>query len=210
MSIVKKIKKARREARAEVKAAKTRVKAEVKEASKAQQRQQKILAKQEKALIKSEEKGLKKRRKHEKKMAQLELDKLKHGRLNKDNVKRYAGALRTAAPLLLPLVYRGIVAAQGQIETKRAKKAGLTTDQMAAFSGHGASLKARTAGIRNTLKDSDLPAGFKRDVKERLNEVDSSIDNAEYMTDQQRRRVHKSINAEIDTITAEIQQRLSA
>ena len=99
MSIVKKIKKARREARAEVKAAKTRVKAEVKEASKAQKRQQKILAKQEKALIKSEEKGLKKRRKHEKKMAQLELDKLKHGRLNKDNVKRYAGALRTAAPL---------------------------------------------------------------------------------------------------------------
>ena len=208
MSIIKKIKKARREARAELKAAKTRVKAEVKEASKAQKRQQKLLAKQEKALIKSEEKGLKKRRKHEKKMAQLELDKLKNGRLNKNNVKRYAGALRTAAPLLLPLIYRGVVAAQGQLEANRAKKAGLTTDQLASFSGHGASLKARTTGIRNSLKESNLPAGFKRDIKERLTEVDASIDNAEFMTDQQRRRVHKTIEGEIDNITAEIQKRL--
>ncbi len=41
---------------------------------------------------------MKKRRQHEKKMAQLELDKLKNGRLNKTNVKRYAGAAVRNAP----------------------------------------------------------------------------------------------------------------
>lgn len=210
MGIMKKIRKARREARAEIKAAKTRAKAEVKAADKAKHRQQKLLAKQEKALIKSEEKGLKNRRKHEYKMAKQELDRIKEGRLNKRNVKRYAGALRTAAPLLLPLIYRGITAAQREVEKKRAQKAGVSAEQLASFSGHGAPLKARTAGIRNSLKDAQLPAGFKRDVKERLNELDSAIDNAEYMTDQQRQRAHRSISGEIDSLNEEIQSKLRA
>lgn len=210
MGIMKKIRKARREARAEIKAAKTRAKAEVKAADKAKHRQQKLLAKQEKALIKSEEKGLKKRRQHEYKMAKKELERIKQGRFNKDNVKRYAGALRTAAPLLLPLIYRGITAAQREVEKKRAQKAGVSSEQLASFSGHGAPLKARTAGIRNSLKDAQLPAGFKRDVKERLNELDSAIDNAEYMTDQQRQRAHRSISGEIDSLNDEIQAKLGA
>ncbi len=210
MGIMKKIRKARREARAEIKAAKTRAKAEVKAADKAKHRQQKLLARQEKALIKSEEKGLKNRRKHEYKMAKKELERIRQGRFNKNNVKRYAGALRTAAPLLLPLIYRGITAAQREVEKKRAQKAGVSAEQLASFSGHGAPLKARTAGIRNSLKDTQLPAGFKRDVKERLSELDSAIDNAEYMTEQQRQRAHRSISGEIDSLNDEIQSKLGA
>ncbi|HIX79412.1 MAG TPA: hypothetical protein H9978_05655 [Candidatus Corynebacterium faecipullorum] len=210
MGIMKKIRKARREARAEIKAAKTRAKAEVKAADKAKHRQQKLLARQEKALIKSEEKGLKNRRKHEYKMAKKELERIRQGRFNKNNVKRYAGALRTAAPLLLPLIYRGITAAQREVEKKRAQKAGVSAEQLASFSGHGAPLKARTAGIRNSLKDAQLPAGFKRDVKERLSELDSAIDNAEYMTEQQRQRAHRSISGEIDSLNDEIQSKLGA
>ena len=96
------------------------------------------------------------------------------------------------------------------MEKKRAQKAGVTADQLASFSGHGAPLKARTAGIRNSLKEANVPVGFKRDVKERLNELDSAIDNAEYMTDQQRQRTHRSISGEIDSINAEIQAKLQA
>ncbi|MDO5032954.1 DUF6474 family protein [Corynebacterium sp.] len=210
MSIMKKLRKARIEARAEAKAAKTRAKAEVKAADKARRRQQKLLAKQEKALIKAENKGLKNRRKHEYKMAKAELERIKKGRFNRDNVKRYAGALRTAAPLLLPLIYRGVTAAQDQLEKKRAQKAGVSADQLASFSGHGAPLKARVAGIRNSLQNAEVPAGFKRDVKERLTELDTAIDNAEFMTEAQRRRAHSSINSEIDAITEAIQEKLSA
>lgn len=210
MSLLKKFRKSRRAAKAELKAAKTKVKAEVKSADKARKRQQKLLANQEKQLVKSEEKGLKQRRKHELKLAKTELEKLRAGRFNTDNVKRYAGAARTAAPLLLPLLYRAIVSGRQQFEQSRAKKAGVTTDQLASFAGHGASIKVRTQGIRNTLDENgSLPAGFKRDIKERLDDLDAAVDNAELMTPQQRRRAHSSINREIDMVTQEIQDRIT-
>ncbi|WP_301187341.1 DUF6474 family protein [Corynebacterium stationis] len=210
MSLLKKFRKSRRAAKAELKAAKTKAKAEVKSADKARKRQQKLLANQEKQLLKSEEKGLKQRRKHELKLAKTELEKLRAGRFNTDNVKRYAGAARTATPLLLPLLYRAIVSGRQQFEQSRAKKAGVTTDQLASFAGHGASIKARTQGIRNTLDENgSLPAGFKRDIKERLDDLDAAVDNAELMTPQQRRRAHSSINREIDMVTQEIQDRIT-
>ena len=210
MSLLKKFRKSRRAAKAELKAAKTKAKAEVKSADKARKRQQKLLANQEKQLVKSEEKGLKQRRKHELKLAKTELEKLRAGRFNTDTVKRYAGAARTAAPLLLPLLYRAIVSGRQQFEQSRAKKAGVTTDQLASFAGHGASIKARTQGIRNTLDENgSLPAGFKRDIKERLDDLDAAVDNAELMTPQQRRRAHSSINREIDMVTQEIQDRIT-
>lgn len=210
MSLLKKFRKSRRAAKAELKAAKTKAKAEVKSADKARKRQQKLLANQEKQLVKSEEKGLKQRRKHELKLAKTELEKLRAGRFNTDNVKRYAGAARTAVPLLLPLLYRAIVSGRQQFEQSRAKKAGVTTDQLASFAGHGASIKARTQGIRNTLDENgSLPAGFKRDIKERLDDLDAAVDNAELMTPQQRRRAHSSINREIDMVTQEIQDRIT-
>lgn len=207
-SILKTIQKNRRAAKAEIKAAKSRALAEVKAQTKAQERQAKLLAKQEKALIKSEEKGLKKRRKHEQKMAKNELAKLKAGRINASTINRYAGAARAAAPILLPLIYRGIVAGREALEKQQAKRAGISTDQLASFGGHGASLKARTAGLRNSLDNTELPAGFKRDVKDRLTELDGAIDNAEFMTPQQRRRAHSSISSDIDGVSREIQEKL--
>ena len=210
MSLLKKFRKSRRAAKAELKAAKTKAESDYKSADKARKRQQKLLANQEKQLVKSEEKGLKQRRKHELKLAKTELEKLRAGRFNTDNVKRYAGAARTAAPLLLPLLYRAIVSGRQQFEQSRAKKAGVTTDQLASFAGHGASIKARTQGIRNTLDENgSLPAGFKRDIKERLDDLDAAVDNAELMTPQQRRRAHSSINREIDMVTQEIQDRIT-
>ena len=210
MSILKKLKNARQEARAQAKAAKARAKAEVKAQSKDRRRQQKLLAKQEKNLVKAEQKGLKKRREHEMKMAKKELEKLREGHFNAGKVKRYAGAMRTAAPLVLPLVYRALVGLKSEKEKRKAHKAGVSPAEMASFSGYGAPLKARTAGIRKSLKGVDLPNGFKRDVRERLEEVDAAIDNAEFMTEQQRRRAHKTISAEIDSVTAEVQKRLDA
>ncbi|MGX1738237.1 DUF6474 family protein [Corynebacterium flavescens] len=209
MSIIKKLQEARAHARAEAKAAKLRTKLEMKEASKSRKRQQKLLARQEKNLLKTEQKGLKTRRKHEYKMAKNELDRLRQGRLNSSNIKRYAGALRTAAPLLLPLIYRAIVSLREAMEQRRARQAGVSADQLAAFAGHGASLQARLAGIRNSLEGAGLPAGFKRDARERLDDLEAAVSNAEFMTDQQRRRAHKAIESDIDGLTAEIQQRIS-
>lgn len=209
-SLLKTLLRRRRAAKAQFKAAKNRALAEVKAQAKAQKRQALLLAKQEKMLIKSEEKGLKRRRKHQQKMVKDELAKLKAGRLNASTINRFAGAARAAAPLLMPLLYRSIVAGSEAIEKQKARNAGVSTEQLASFSGHGASLKARTTGLRDSLDraSSLLPAGFIRDVKDRLTDVEAAIDSAEFMTREQRRRAHSTISAEINAVSQQIQDKL--
>lgn len=210
MSLFKRFRKSRSAARAQIKAAQSRARAEVKRDDKATARREKLLTKAERQLVKSEEKDLKRRRKHEEKRAKQELEKLRQGRVNSDTVKRYAGVARTAAPLLLPLIYRALVALRQRGEDKRAHNMGLSSDELSAFSGHGADLKARTAGIRKSLNGTALPAGFQRDAGDRLDELDAAIDNAEYMSSQQRRRAHDSIRADIDGVADEIQHRIKS
>lgn len=210
MNILKRFRKSRSAARAQIKAAQARARAEVKHADKATARREKLLTKAERQLVKSEEKDLKRRRKHEHKQAKLELQKLREGRVNSGTVKRYAGTARAIAPLALPLIYRGLVALRQRGEDRRAHSMGLTSDELSAFSGHGASLKARTNGIRKNLAASALPAGFQKDAESRLDELDAAIDNAEYMTAQQRRRAHASIQGDIDGVTDEIQRRITS
>ncbi|MDU0479732.1 DUF6474 family protein [Staphylococcus chromogenes] len=208
MGILKNLKKNRARAKAELKAAKTRAKAEIKHAAKDRARQQKLLAKQEQNLLKAEKKGLKAKRKHELKLAKTELAKREAGRINKANVSRYIGVARMVAPILLPLIYRGATQAQQVVNQRRAQRLGVSTDQLSAFAGHGASLKARIAGVRNSLKESDLPRGFVLDCEERLNELDKAVDNSEFMTPEQRRRAHRSIKNDLDMVTGQVQERL--
>ncbi|MDY3127032.1 MAG: DUF6474 family protein [Corynebacterium sp.] len=209
MSIIKKLKKARKQAKADLKAAKTRVKAEVKSAAKAAERREKLLAKQEKQLLKAEEKGLKNRRKHEYKLAKAQLEAARQGKFNRQNVQRYAGATRALLPLALPLIYRAIISGRQQLESRRAHKAGVNPGELAAFGGHGAPLKARTHKLRNTLVTSDkLPSGFKGDVRDRLDELDAAIENSELMSVSQRKRAHESISADINLVAQEVQDRL--
>lgn len=209
MGLMKSLRKRRSDAKAAVKAAKARAKAEVKADSKARARREKLLAKQKRAIIKDENKGLKSKRKHQEKMAKMELDKLQTGKFNADNIKRFAGASRVLLPLALPLIYRCITAAQDQFSKRTAQRSGVTPEQMARFSGHGADLKARIQGIRNSLQDTSVKPGYKRDINERLDELKAAVDNAEFMTDQQRRRAHRSVSNDIDLITEDIQRNIA-
>ncbi|KQB83430.1 DUF6474 family protein [Corynebacterium lowii] len=208
MGILKNLSKRRARSKAQIKAAKTRAKAEVKANAKARKRQAKLLAKQEKGLLKAEHKGLKAKRKHERKMAENKLAQIQAGKFNADNVKRWTGAARLLTPIVLPLAYRALTALREQANSAKAQKLGVTTDQMAQFSGYGAPLKARIHGIMQSLEDSGLPSGFVHDVEDRLKELSASLDNAEYMTEEQRRRAHSSISRDIDQVTNEIQGRL--
>ncbi|MDK8450308.1 DUF6474 family protein [Corynebacterium mastitidis] len=208
MGILKSLSKRRARSKAHIKAAKTKAKAEVKAQAKARQRQAKLLAKQEKGLLKAEHKGLKAKHKHERKMAENKLAQIQAGKFNADNVKRWTGAARLLAPIALPLIYRGLTALREQMNSARARKLGVTTDQMAQFSGYGAPLKARIHGIKQSLEGTGLPSGFVHDVEDRLEELSAAVDNAEYMTEEQRRRAHSSISHDIDQVTNEIQGRI--
>lgn len=62
--------------------------------------------------------------------------------------------------------------------------------------------------MREVARKSDLPQGFVRDADERLKELDAAVDNAEYMTPQQRNRAHQSIERDLQQVSDQIQDRL--
>lgn len=209
MGIFEAIRKSRAKTKAEIQAAKARAKHDAKQEAKLQLKQEKLLQKFEKDLLKEEKKGLKAKRKHERKMAENTLEQMKQGRLNAGTFKRYAGFARVALPVLLPVIYRAITAGREKLVDTRARRLGVSADQLAQFSGHGAEIKARIDGIQRSLDDDHLPKGFVQDVGDRLQELHSATDNAEFMTPEQRRRAHATISRDIDGVTQEIQDRLA-
>lgn len=208
MGIFEAIRKSRARTKAEVQAAKVRAKHEAKQEAKLQLKREQLLHKFEKDLLKDEKKGLKAKRRHEEKMAENTLKQLRAGRLNADTFKRYSGLARVALPVMLPLIYRAITAGREQYVDAKARRVGVSADQLARFSGHGADLKARIDGLRHNLSQQQLPAGFVTDVRERLAELDTAADNSEFMTPEQRRRAHSTISRDIDAVAGEIQERL--
>lgn len=189
MGVFEAIRKARAKTKAEIAAAK----AEVKAAHKDKIRREKLLAKQEQKLLKAEQKGLKAKRKQELKLAKTELERIKAGKLNPAKVQRWVGAARLLTPILLPLIYKASTQIREILTQQRARKHGLTAEEMSQFAGYGAPLKARIAGMRKNAK-------LDRNVQERLDELDKAVDNAEYMTPEQRRRAHRSISRDLDLL----------
>lgn len=204
MGFLKKLRKARTEKKAALKAAQARAVAEVKYQAKHQLHLEKLLAAQQRKLAKQEHKAQKATRKHETKMAKTALEKAKAGRFNATRVLRYSAALKALAPLALPIIYRGIVAFQEQSMQNRAKRLGITVDELASFSGHGSELKATIAGMRKMLEQFSVTDGFKIDVQDRLTELEKAVSNAEFMTPEQRKRAHHSIANDLDQLNREI------
>lgn len=209
MGLFEGIRKRRAKTKAEIKAAKAQARAEVKESAKLDLRRAKLLAQQERELLKVEKKGLKAKRKHEKKMADKTLAQLKEGTFNKKTVSRYAGALRMIIPLALPLAYRAMTWLRETLLNQKAARYGLSAHELARFSGHGAQLKARIEKIRESTQTSHLAHGLSVDMRDRLDKLDTAVDNAEYLSPQQRRRAHRSINDDLDLIAGEIQTKLT-
>lgn len=209
MGILSTIRKQRTKARKEIKSAQARARQEVKQSAKTQTRREKLLANLEKDLVKAEQKNLKNKRKHEEKQAKQEYEKIKAGKVNPQRVRRWIGAARVAAPVLLPLIYRAITAGREQLVTARANQAGISSEQLAQFSGHGGQVKARIEGVRATLTEAELPVGFARDAEDRLDELVTAVDNAEYMSPEQRRRSLSAINRDLDKVAHEIQQKIT-
>ena len=197
------IRKARAKTKAEIKAAEARAKAD----SKNELKLNKLLMKHEKSLAKHNAKMEKKRFKEDTKLAKQELAKIRAGRFNKDNVNRYASALRALAPLAIPLIYRAVTQWREQNTNRQASKLGFSSADLASRGGHGAPLKVRMDTLREV---EGLPVGFKKDVDARLDDLEQAVDNAEHMTPDQRRATHRSISKDLDLIASQIDEKLRA
>lgn len=206
MGIMKALFKARAQRAAEIKAAKVRARQEVKSAAKLELKKSKLLARQEQKLLKDERKTLKSKRKHELKLAEAQLAQIKAGRFNTKNVLRYSAAARALAPVILPLIYKGIVTLREYNATKQTAQLAIPTPNSQSTNSDDGQLNSRISQLEKTLRQYKLPTGFRKNAEARLKELRFAVSNATYFSAEKQSGVHRAIAADLDQIEKEIME----
>ncbi|WP_127781623.1 DUF6474 family protein [Rhodococcus sp. X156] len=137
--------------------------------------------------------------------------------LNPKKVRNALGIMRVLAPVLAPLAYKAATATRGQLDQARARKMGVSVHELGDFSGHGAALNARIAGLEPTLDQlasangtgahSDAVA-FREATRARLGELSTAVHAAERMPAARRKAAHRAVATELDAIEADLLARL--
>lgn len=135
-------------------------------------------------------------------------------------IKNVLGIVRVLSPVLAPLAYKAATAARTQLDTARARKIGVGVHQLGEFTGHGAALNARIAGLEPALDElSDTSstqgsesatsvASFRESTRARLAELATAVHAAERMPGARRKAAHSAVAAELDGIDAQVLSRL--
>lgn len=130
------------------------------------------------------------------------------------SARSYLGVAKVVAPVLAPFAYKAATAVRGQVDTRRARRIGVGVEQLGEFSGHGAGLSARIAGLEPALTQMEsthlAPADveFRQSTTARLGELSTAVHAAERMPTPRRRAAHRSIDADLDRIDAELLHKL--
>lgn len=205
MGLLKKLRNRRIEKKAAYRAAKAKALAEAKANAKLQRAKEKYQRKTIKQVRKIDAKELKRHRKHDEKMARAAVERARAGRFNSKNVLRYATAGRALAPVAIPLVYRALVQLQKGSTTSgsfsRTSTGGGAGNVMR---GAGSSHAARIQKVRKSVTKS-VPAGFAKDINERMDVLEDALKNADTMTKQQAQDVLASISRELDLVEAQVE-----
>lgn len=137
--------------------------------------------------------------------------------LTPKRVKNVLGIVRVLSPVLAPLAYKAATAARSQLDAARARKIGVDVHQLGDFTGHGAALNARIAGLEPSLDElagastdgaqADVTA-FRDSTRARLTELVTAVHAAERMPTARRKAAHRAIGTELDAIDAQVLSRL--
>lgn len=215
MGLFKK-RKSRATRRAEAKAIKAKAKLEAKLAAKNETRRIKAVERGEHKAIKA---GVRAQRAADRaaiKVAQAELKAVREGKLlSPARIRRTLTVSRLVAPVLVPIVYRGAIAARGIIDERRADRLGVPLSQLGQFSGQGGRLSARIASAEQALgqvaamkaKDAENKQ-FVAAITERLTALSAAVTAAENMPGPRRRNAHLAISEQLDGIEADLMARL--
>lgn len=150
------------------------------------------------------------------KVAEAELKAAREGKLlSPTRIRRVLTVSRLLAPILMPVLYRGAMAARAVIDQRRADQLGVPLAQIGQFSGHGAQLSARIAGSEKSLravqerkpKDAETRQ-FVGAITERLADLSAAVTAAENMPAARRRAAHAAISSQLDGIEADLIARL--
>ncbi len=208
--------KSRATRRAEARAIKAKAKLEAKLAAKNENRRWKAAQKAEAKALRAQLRAQRESDRTALKVAETELKAVRDGKLlSPARIRRTLTVSRLLAPILVPLAYRGAMAARGYLDQRRADQLGVPLSQLGQFSGHGAQLSARIAGSEQTLrlvaekkpKDAETKQ-FVTAITDRLVDLSAAVTAAENMPTANRRSAHASISRQLDGIDADLMARL--
>lgn len=119
------------------------------------------------------------------------------------------------APVLLPVAVRAAGAVREAYDRYQAHKLGVPVDRLPEFTGRGARLLARIAGVSEAVADlRDAPrAGnedikFAHDAQETLQQLTTAVRAAERMPASRRKAAHQAVSVELERLEAQILKRL--
>ncbi|TFV56270.1 hypothetical protein E4P42_19590 [Mycobacterium sp. PS03-16] len=208
--------KSRATRRAEARAIKTKAKLEAKLSAKNEVRRYKAEQKAEAKAVKAQLRALRESDRTALKVAETQLRAAREGKLfSPSRIRRVLTVTRLVAPIVVPLVYRGSIAARGFADERRADRLGVPLSQLGQFSGQGAELSARIAGAEQSLrlvadkkpKDAETKQ-FVAAITERLSDLSAAVTAAENMPTARRRAAHTAISGQLDGIDADLMARL--
>ncbi len=127
---------------------------------------------------------------------------------NKASVRNYLGLATVLGPALAPIGYKVATEVRGRLDAARARKLGVAVEQLGEFTGHGAALSARIAGVEDALDElvAEKPTeqGYRDEVVTRLGELSTAVHAAERMPTPRRKAAHHAIGSDLDKIDAEL------
>jgi len=121
--------------------------------------------------------------------------------------------LPAVLPIVAPIAVRAAGACRDAYDRYQAHRLGVAVDSLGEYSGHGAALHARIAGLSDGL--SELRAGgtaegaaFAAEAVGTVRQLSSAVRAAERMPSARRREAHRAIAAELDEIEANLLRHL--
>src|SRR5690606_6320657 len=114
------------------------------------------------------------------------------GLLQPAKIRRYLSVAKMVAPIAGPLIYRGAIAARGEITALQARRAGVPAGLLTQYGGPSAALRARIAAAQTTadkvaaLETTSEGTAFVSTMRNRLANLVVAVDAADTMPPTQR------------------------
>lgn len=133
------------------------------------------------------------------------------GRITPANTKRALAVGKVVLPLLAPVVLSGAAVARDRWERLRAARLGVPVDRLPEFTGKGAALHVRLAGLAGSLAElrerHPEQAEFVAAGEARLADLAAAVRAAEQMPAARRRSAHRGVADELDSVEADLLER---
>lgn len=208
--------KTRATRRAEARAIKAKAKLEARLSARNERRRFKAAQRAETRALKAQLRAQRDSDRAAVRIAETQLKAAREGKLlSPTRIRRTITVVRLLAPVAVPVLYRGAIAARGYVDQRRADRLGVPLSQVGQFSGNGGHLSARIAGAEHSLrqvaekkpKDAETKQ-FVAAMTERLGDLSAGVTAAENMPTPRRRSAHAAIERQLDGIEADLMARL--